>query len=109
MTRQRRNFDPSFKLEVVKMIKEQRLSVQHVCQTMSIGPTAVRRLASDRPDANPPFLLKESINQFQDKSTDGCDAGRDAQPVNFRFFTWRRALWLRRRTAFHGYSCVVGQ
>ena len=43
MTRQRRNFDPSFKLEVVKMIKEQGLSVQHVCQSMSIGPTAVRR------------------------------------------------------------------
>ena len=33
MTRQRRNFDPSFKLEVVKMIKEQGLSVQHVCQS----------------------------------------------------------------------------
>jgi transposase len=43
MTRQRRNFDPSFKLEVVKMIKEQGLSVQHVCQSMGIGPTAVRR------------------------------------------------------------------
>jgi transposase len=43
MTRQRRNFDPSFKLEVVKMIKEQGLSVQHVCQSMNIGPTAVRR------------------------------------------------------------------
>ena len=43
MTRQRRSFDPSFKLEVVKMIKEQGLSVQHVCQSMNIGPTAVRR------------------------------------------------------------------
>ena len=43
MTRQRRNFDPSFNLEVVKMIKEQGLSVQHVCQSMGIGPTAVRR------------------------------------------------------------------
>ena len=43
MTRQRRNFDPSFKLEVVKMIKEQGLSVQHVCQSMGIGPTAIRR------------------------------------------------------------------
>jgi transposase len=43
MTRQRRNFDTSFKLEVVRMIKEQGLSVQHVSQTMSIGPTAIRR------------------------------------------------------------------
>jgi transposase len=43
MTRQRRSFDPSFKLEVVKMIKEQGLSVQHVSESMSIGPTAIRR------------------------------------------------------------------
>jgi transposase len=43
MTEQRRSFDPSFKLEVVKMIKEQGLSVQHVCQSMGIGRTAVRR------------------------------------------------------------------
>lgn len=43
MTKKRRNFDPSFKLEVVKMIKEQALSVQHVCQSMNIGPTAIRR------------------------------------------------------------------
>jgi transposase len=43
MTKQRRNFDPSFKLEVVKMIKEQGLSVRHVCQSMNIGPTAIRR------------------------------------------------------------------
>ena len=43
MTEQRRNFDPSFKLEVVKMIKEQGLSIRHVCQSMSIGRTAVRR------------------------------------------------------------------
>jgi transposase len=43
MTRQRRSFDPSFKLEVVKMIKEQGLSVQHVSESMSIGPSAIRR------------------------------------------------------------------
>ena len=43
MTRQRRNFDPSLKLEVVRMIKEQGLSIQHVGETMHIGPTAIRR------------------------------------------------------------------
>jgi transposase InsO family protein len=43
MTRQRRSFDPSFKLEVVKTIKEQGLSVQHVSGSMNIGPTAIRR------------------------------------------------------------------
>lgn len=43
MKRQRRSFDPSFKLEVVRMVKEQGLSVQHVCESMSLGATAVRR------------------------------------------------------------------
>jgi transposase len=43
MTRQRRSFDPGFKLEVVKMIKEQGLSAQHVSESMSIGTSAIRR------------------------------------------------------------------
>jgi transposase len=43
MTRQRRKFDTSLKLEVVRMIKEQGLSVQHVSESMSIGPSAIRR------------------------------------------------------------------
>jgi transposase len=43
MTRQRRKFDPSFKLEVVRMIKEQGLSISHVGQTMGLGETAIRR------------------------------------------------------------------
>jgi len=43
MARQRRNVDPSFKLEVVRMIKEQGLSISHVSQTMDIGVTAIRR------------------------------------------------------------------
>jgi transposase len=43
MARKRKTFDPSLKLEVVRMIKEQGLSVQHVSQTMDIGPTAIRR------------------------------------------------------------------
>ena len=43
MTRQRRSFDPGFKLDVVKMIKEQGLSVGHVSESMSIGTSAIRR------------------------------------------------------------------
>jgi transposase len=43
MTRKRRKFDASFKLEVVRMIREQGLSVSHVSQTMDIGETAIRR------------------------------------------------------------------
>lgn len=43
MTRQRKKFDTSLKLEVVRMIKEQGLSIQHVSQSMDIGTTAIRR------------------------------------------------------------------
>jgi len=43
MAKQRKVFDTSLKLEVVRMIKEQGLSLQNVSQTMDIGPTAIRR------------------------------------------------------------------
>ncbi|MGT2489884.1 transposase [Cupriavidus basilensis] len=35
-TRQRRQFDASFKLEVVRMVKNQGLSVGDVCRTMEL-------------------------------------------------------------------------
>lgn len=41
--KQRRKFDPAFKLEVVRMIRDQGLSVAEVCHSMAIGETAVRR------------------------------------------------------------------
>jgi len=43
MNKERRVFDTTFKLEVVKLIKEQGLSVGQVCTDMGIGETAVRR------------------------------------------------------------------
>jgi transposase len=43
MTRRRRQFDASFKLEVVRMIRDQGLSVSEVCRSMELGETAVRR------------------------------------------------------------------
>lgn len=43
MTKQRKKFDTGLKLEVVRMIKEQGLSVQCVSQSMDIGQTAIRR------------------------------------------------------------------
>ena len=46
MTRKRKTFDPRLKLEVVRMITEQGLSVQHVSESMSIGQTAIRRWLS---------------------------------------------------------------
>ncbi len=43
MTKKYRKFDTSFKLEVVKMILDQDLSVAQVCRDMGLGETAVRR------------------------------------------------------------------
>ena len=43
MAKQRKRFDVSLKLEVVRMIKDQGLSVRHVSESMGIGPTAIRR------------------------------------------------------------------
>lgn len=43
MAKQRKKFDTSLKLEVVRMIKEQGLSVQNVSESMNIGSTAIRR------------------------------------------------------------------
>ena len=41
--RQRRQFDASFKLQVVQMIRDQGLSVSQVCREMALTPSAVRR------------------------------------------------------------------
>jgi len=43
MTIRRRQFDTSFKLEVVRMVRDQGLSVNEVCPTMEHSKTAVRR------------------------------------------------------------------
>ena len=43
MSKDRRTFDTSFKLRIVQMIKEQGMSVAHVCRDMDLGETAVRR------------------------------------------------------------------
>lgn len=55
-----RTFDPSFKLEVVKMVKEQGMSVPQVCRDLGIGPTAVRRW----------------IQQYDDEQAGGSGIGR---------------------------------
>ena len=43
MSQKRRVFDSAFKLEVVKMIQANGLSIPQVCQDMQLGETAVRR------------------------------------------------------------------
>lgn len=39
----RRDFDAGFKLEVVRMVKDQGLSIDHVCQSMDLVDSVVRR------------------------------------------------------------------
>jgi transposase len=46
MRKQRKNVDVSVKLEAVRMIKEQGLSVRHVSQSIDVGETAIRRWLS---------------------------------------------------------------
>jgi transposase len=41
--RARRELHASFKLEVVRMVKDQGLSVGEVCRSMELGETVVRR------------------------------------------------------------------
>ena len=43
MSQTRRTFDASFKLQVVRLIKDQGITVSQVCRDMSLSETAVRR------------------------------------------------------------------
>lgn len=43
MTKNKRQFEASFKLEIVRMVRDQGLSVSAVCRTMQVGETALRR------------------------------------------------------------------
>lgn len=43
MKKPRKIFTPEFKLEVVKMVQEQGLSIAQVCRSTGIGRTAVQR------------------------------------------------------------------
>lgn len=43
MTTKRRGFDAAFKLQVVRMVREQGLRVSQVCRDMKLADSAVRR------------------------------------------------------------------
>lgn len=43
MTDKRRTFDDSFKLQVVKMIKDQGQAISQVCRDLNLVESAVRR------------------------------------------------------------------
>lgn len=76
MTKQRKKFDASFKLEVARMVKEQGLSIQHVSTSMGVGPTAVRRwveqyqaeLNGQRGIGNPLTPEQQRIRQLEQEN-----------------------------------------
>lgn len=76
MTKQRRKFDTDFKLEVVRMIPEQGLSVRHVSQSMGIGLTAIRRWVTQykaeqngqRGIGNPLTAEQQPIHQLEQEN-----------------------------------------
>ncbi|HFN1097214.1 MULTISPECIES: transposase, partial [Gammaproteobacteria] len=42
-TKNRRTFDPAFKLQVARMVREQGVSVSQVCREMKLTESVVRR------------------------------------------------------------------
>jgi transposase len=76
MKKQRRHFDISLKLEVVRMVTEQNLSVTQVSQSMGIGPTAVRRWVKQYEDeqsgqrgiGNPLTTEQQRIRQLEQEN-----------------------------------------
>jgi transposase len=43
MSKKKRVFDTTFKLDVARMVRDQGMSISDVCRTTKIGETAVRR------------------------------------------------------------------
>ena len=68
MTKRRRQFDASFKLEVVRMIRDQGLSLSEVCRSMELGETAVRRW----------------VAQYDAESSGGAGVGKPLTPEQQR-------------------------
>ena len=76
MRKQRKTFDPSLKLEVVRMIREQGLSIQHVSQSTDIGQTAIRRWltqyeaeqSGQRGIGNPLTVEQQKIRQLESEN-----------------------------------------
>ncbi len=76
MTKMRRTFDSDFKLEVVKMVKDQGLSVAEVCRAMELGDTALRRwikqyeqeLAGGSGIGKPLTAEQQRIRQLEDEN-----------------------------------------
>ena len=68
----RRHFEPAFKLQVAKMVRDQGISLNQVCKDMNLVPSAVRRWvvqldeeAAGRPGAGKPLTPEqEPVRNF---------------------------------------------
>lgn len=56
----RRKFDAEFKLEIVRMVKDEDLSVPEIAKSMGVGETAIRRW----------------VRQYDDEMNGGVGSGR---------------------------------
>jgi transposase len=67
MSKHRRAFDTSFKLQVVQMIRQQGLSVSQVCRDMKLVDSAVRRWLTqfDAEQAGQPGIGKPLTSEQQ--------------------------------------------
>ena len=71
----RRAFDAAFKLQVVRMVREQNLSVVQVCRDMDLAESAVRRwveqydkeLAGQAPVGKPLTPEQQRIRQLENE------------------------------------------
>ena len=74
--RNRRSFDAAFKLQVVRMIREQGLSLSQVCRDMDLVESAVRRWveqfdqeSAGRPGIGKPLTAEQQrIRQLRPKT-----------------------------------------
>lgn len=76
--RERREFDATFKLQVVQMIREQGLTLSGLCREMDLTPSAVRRWVrqydaerAGRPGAGKPRSLPSSNASANSKARCG--------------------------------------
>ena len=86
MTRKRIAFDASFKLEVVKMIRERGLSVMQICQDMNLGETAVCRLLRQaEADNYPAFFTTKDRRSDRDGGLETLSYAAFSPPPIFCF------------------------
>lgn len=91
----RRAFDTAFKLQVVKMIREQRLSVGQVCKDMNLVDSAVQRWltqfdeeAAGRPGIGKPLTAEQQRIRQLEAENRQLKSDNDLIKKASAFFAW---------------------